>query len=339
MFRLNRIVDSLVPHPSRWCVVLYLASIFSTADHSSLMCRAAESEGFTKPPITALAFASDGKTVVAASQSGVHVFNWPDLNRLRTIETSLHNLHCLVFSPDGKLLAVGGGVPSDAGGVQLFSWPSGESVKSMDDHEDSVLALAWRDKTTIVSGSVDRQIKLWNHQQETIERSYSGHSRSVSALCLLNDRTTLVSAGADHSLRIWDLASGQVVRNLNQHTKRVNELALRPNHDGLPMVASAAADRTIRFWQPTIGRMVRYIRLQSEPLNIAWLQDGSRIIAACVDGRIRVINPEEVKVTQTVEAIQSWAYAIAVHPTDDSIVVAGAGGEIRRIEHSQLAGK
>jgi WD40 repeat protein len=107
---------------------------------------------------------------------------------------------------------------------------------------------------------------------------------------------------------------------------------VRPSHDGLPMVASAAADRTIRFWQPTIGRMVRYIRLDAEPLEIAWLNDGTQLVAACVDGRIRVINADEVKVIRTLPAIEGWAYSIAVHSSGGSIAVAGTNGQIRHIE-------
>ena len=78
--------------------------------------------------------------------------------------------------------------------------------------------------------------------------------------------------------------------------------------------------------------MVRYVRLDAEPLDIAWLSDGSRIVASCVDGRIRVVDPDEVKVTQTLHAINGWGYAIAVHPKDGSVTVGGTDGQIRRIE-------
>ena len=98
------------------------------------------------------------------------------------------------------------------------------------------------------------------------------------------------------------------------------------------MVASAASDKTIRFWQPTIGRMVRYIRLKSEPLNIAWTNDGERILASCVDGHLRVVDPVEVTVMQDLPATDGWSYAIAVHPHDHSAVIGGINGQIRRIE-------
>ena len=97
------------------------------------------------------------------------------------------------------------------------------------------------------------------------------------------------------------------------------------------MVASAAADHTIRFWQPTIGRMVRYVRLASAPLDIAWLHDGVRIVAACADGRVRVIDAETVEVTGDLPAVGRLAYSLAVHPTDGSVIVGGQGGELRRV--------
>jgi WD40 repeat protein len=287
----------------------------------------------TEPPVTAVAFAPDGKSVVAASQVGLQVFRWPELRRERTIKASASNLHCLAFSPDGKRLAVGGGYPSEEGIVEVYSWPAGKSVSTFNGHDDSVRSVAWPTASKLLTASIDREIKLWDLEKEdNALLTYSGHSRSVEAVSLLKDGKTLVSAGVDQSVRVWDLESAQLIRSLNQHTGAVHALALRPAEGGLPMVASAAGDRTIRFWQPTIGRMVRYLRLDAEPLDIVWLNDGSRIVAACVDGRIRVIDADEVTVTQTLPAIEGWAYAIAVHPSDGSVVVGGQDGNLARVQ-------
>jgi len=285
-----------------------------------------------KPPITALAFTPEAKHVVAVSQSGIQVFTWPALDHQRTIRAATSNLHCLAFSPNKRHLAVGGGAPSEDGVVEVFSWPKGEPVASFDSHNDSVRSVIWQDDVNLLSGSIDRDIKLWHLEKETNPVStLKGHSRSVDALCLVKNGKTLVSSGVDQSLRVWDIESGTLIRSLNQHTKPVNALRLRPARDGLPMVASAARDRTIRFWQPTIGRMVRYIRLESEPLNIAWTDNGDLILATCVDGHLRVIDPVEVTVTQDLPAIDEWAYAIAMHPKDRSVAVGGSNGQIRRI--------
>ena len=288
----------------------------------------------SEPPVTALAFTPKAKYVVAVSQSGIHVFDWPKLDHRRTIKASTSNLHCLAFSPNDQYLAVGGGAPSEDGVVEVFSWPEAEPITKFVSHNDAVRSVVWRDDVRLLSGSIDRDIKLWNLNNETNPVStLKGHSRSVDAICLIENGQTLVSTGADQSLRIWDVESGALIRSLNQHTKPINALSLKPTVTGLPMVASAARDRTIRFWQPTIGRMVRYIRLESEPLNIAWTLDGEQILASCVDGHLRVIDPVEVTVTQDLPAIDGWAYAIAIHPDDQSAAIGGVNGQIRRIDN------
>lgn len=286
----------------------------------------------TEPPITAIDFAPSGDELVAVSQSGLHVFSWPELKLTRTVAVSMPNLHAVAFSADGLHIAVGGGYPSEAGDVSIFTWPAGKLVATLEDHEDSVRSVVWLNESKLVSTSIDRKIHLWDIMTDTPLATMTGHSRSVDAVCLLSDGKTLVSTGVDQSVRVWNLETSKLVHSLSQHTGNVNSLALRPGTGGLPMVASGAADRTIRFWQPTIGRMVRYVRLQAEPLNIAWANDGARILAACSDGHVRVIDPVDLAVTEDLPAIDGWAYAIAVHPSDGSFAVGGTNGQIRRIE-------
>ncbi len=283
------------------------------------------------PPITALAFSHDGKSVVACSQAGLHVYDWPTLNLQRTIAVQARNIHDLAFSPDGDRLAVGGGNPATTGIIEIFSWSDGKSLRVLSEHRDSVTAVAWRDTSSLASASLDRDIMLWDLRTGTPTQRFKGHSRGVSSLCFLNDKETLVSTGVDQNVRVWNLATGELIRSLNNHTLPAHDLALRPNETGLPMVASVSDDRTVRLWQPTIGRMVKFARLKEAPLNVAWLNGGSRIVAACADGAVRLVDPDSVEVTGEIHALNGWAYSLAVHPTDGSIVVGGLNAQVRRI--------
>jgi len=80
------------------------------------------------------------------------------------------------------------------------------------------------------------------------------------------------------------------------------------------------------------GLEVRFVRLESEPLCIAWSNDGSRIVAGCTDGQLRVVDAMQVSVTRKVPAIKGWAYAIAVHPTDGSVAVGGSDGQLKKFD-------
>ena len=283
----------------------------------------------TKPPITDIAFAPDGKSLVSCSQKGLQVFSWPELRLQKTVEASSANLHCLEFSPDGNQLAVGGGDPSEEGIVEVFSWPECKSQMTLPGHDDSVMSVVWKGNMNLVSASLDRSLTLWDLETQKTVKTYQGHSRGVSSACILNTGE-MVTAGQDQSVRVWNSESGKLIRSLNQHSKPVNSMEVCPVSAAKPMVATAAGDRTIRFWQPTIGRMVRYIRLESEPLDIVWVSE-SQIVASCVDGQARVVDTENVEVLQTIPAINGWAYAVAIHPKDGTIAIGGSEGQLRRV--------
>jgi WD40 repeat protein len=314
------------------------------------------------PPITAAAFAPDGKTVVLGSQAGLELRTWPALETLRTIETPLENVHDLAFSPDGVLLAVAGGSPADTGEVQLLSWRALEERWRVAPHEDVVYSVAWSaDGATLATAAGDRIVKVLAADDGAALLELTGHSRPVRAVAFAEENA-LVSAGVDGTLRLWNAADGHLRRSLEQHTGAVHALALRPGRPpgARPQMASIGADRTVRFWEPTIGRMMRFARVPSEPLAAAWTADGERLAVACADGRVRAIDPATAAnvaeldglmgasgeghppregeapaepATSTPAAVEPpWAYTLVRGPGEREFLVAGGQGQVRRIE-------
>ncbi|MGY8771217.1 MAG: WD40 repeat domain-containing protein [Pirellulales bacterium] len=285
-----------------------------------------------EPPVTALAFAPDGNSVIACSQSGLQVYSWPELDQQKQLKVSAINLHDIAFSPSGDRLAVGGGSPAEDGSVEILSWPSGKSLQVLRNHSDSVTSVAWRDDSSLASASLDSTVNIWDLKTEKPILTLSGHSRGVSSICFLPDQNTLVTTGIDQSLRVWNSDSAEQIHGLIIHTQPVHDLATRPVSEGLSMVASASADRTVRLWQPTIGRMVRFAKLKSIPLNVAWLANGSKVAACCTNGHVYVIDPDTVEVTHDIPVVDGWAYSMGVHPTDGTLAVGGSDGQLRRIK-------
>lgn len=290
------------------------------------------------PPITAIAFAPGGKEVVAASQAGVVVHAWPSLEKQREIAGDLSHVNDAAFSPDGKWLAICGGEPSVSGGFQLVSWPDGKPLAAREVLSDVAYQLAWRGSDELALAGADGQLILTNLAGEVLRR-FIGHSRDVLCVAMTGDDKVLLSGSGDQSVRVWNAASGELQRTLSNHTGDVRDLALRPQQQGVPLVASAGGDKTVRFWQPTIGRMVRFARLDSAPLALSWSPDGRNLLAACEDGRLRVVAGDTARVVQTADALDGWAYAVAAAPHGESVVVAGESGQMRAVSFSAASGE
>jgi WD40 repeat protein len=282
------------------------------------------------PPVTALAFAPDGKSFVVGSQAGVEVRSWPDGKTTSRLPTKLRHVHDLAFSPKGDVLAVAGGRPGERGEVELYRWPAGTLLSRTHPHKDLVYAVAFSpDGKHWATASADRTCQVHDLASGKEVSAFTGHSRPVLALCFTPDGNHILSGGVDQTIRLWEADTGKAIRSLDNHTGAVHALALRPQEDpeALPMLASASADKTVRLWQPTIGRLVRFARLPERPLTVAWSADGARLLAGCIDGQVRVIDPDTVRIVSTRAALPGWVYSLAAHRKGD-VLAGGPEGKV-----------
>jgi WD40 repeat protein len=289
------------------------------------------------PPITALEVSPDGVHVVAGSQAGVEIRSADRLEVARTIPTKLVHVHDLAFSPDGKLLAIGGGSPAESGSIELWDWPDQARRTTLAAGGDVVYSVAWSpDGKQLSAACADRKVRIFpvaGDEADSAEPiTIEPHSAAALATCWLPDGAAILSAGVDQSIRLLDGATGEVRRTLNNHTAEVRDLAVRPGeHPGPAMVASCGADRTVRFWQPAIGRLVRFARLPARPTAIAWTPRGSHVLAACEDGRLVAIDPATTAHVALAPADGSWLNSVVVLPTGDAAITGDSQGRLRRV--------
>lgn len=262
-----------------------------------------------------MAFAPDGKQLLLGSQSGIEQRAWPDLKPVAKLPCELSHVHDLAFSLDGKTLLAAGGTPARGGAVDVLQWPGGARAKRLNGFKDVVYRVAWSSdgkRWAAASGDGTCRVYAADSSKELIR--YEGHSRPVLAIAFFPEGKSIVSAGVDQSIQLWEAQTGKLIRTLDNHTAMVNDLGLRPNrpNDKLPVLASASEDRTVRLWQPTIGRMLRFIRLESAPRVIAWSPEGDRLIAACNDGKVRVLDPDTLAILQEQPVANGRIHAIAL---------------------------
>jgi WD40 repeat protein len=160
----------------------------------------------------------------------------------------------LDFSPDGRVLAAGGGQPSRGGEVVLLRAGDGSLQRRLDDlHSDAVLSLRFSpDGKQLASGSADRLVKICDPASGKVLHTLEGHGSHVLSVAWSRDGGALASAGADNTIRFWDLASGAAIAT-TAFDKEITSLCFLGSTD---RVEAAGGDARLRIFT-TAGKEMR----------------------------------------------------------------------------------
>lgn len=202
------------------------------------------------------------------------------------------------FSPDGKMIAVGG--PKQALQVhevatgrklpQLVGVPD-EGIRRIRFSPDSELLAMWYGY-----GQLERWVRIWDVRSRNEVNPSRGHQGEVSCLACSSDGKWLASGSADHTVRIWRSGTGKEVVCFTGHREPVRAVAFAP--DG-QTVASGDVGNTVCLWEAATGRQLRRwersLKVQTWEAGVATLlfaPDGRRIRASGTDGTLRQLSVE-----------------------------------------------
>jgi WD40 repeat protein/serine/threonine protein kinase len=215
----------------------------------------------------------------------------------------------LAVSADGQFLAAGFNGPS----ILLFDFKKKARVELIG-HADTVSALAFTpDSKTLVSGSHDRDIRLWNVATATEVLRLGAHHDIVNAVAITNDGKRVFSAGDDLAVRKWKLPDADAPPEIiKASTSFLNALAFSPDGKRL---ASGGWHYTISIWDVDTGALVKQLPLfQSRIYHMAFSTDQQCLACAYPDKQCLFIWDITRGVGKLTVPGEGWTYAVSQSP-------------------------
>jgi WD40 repeat protein len=197
--------------------------------------------------VNAVAFSPLGKILASGSKDKtVKMWSLETGKEIYSFKGHTDDVLCVAFSPDGKLLASsGGGNDKTIKILQLAE----NKVKTLTGHSDwfgGITSLAFSpDGKTLISGSQDKTIKLWNLETSQEIKTLSGHSDHICSVAYSPNGQILASASKDKTVKLWSVASGEEISSVKCSDSVIYSIAFSP--DG-KILAAGSGDTTITLF-------------------------------------------------------------------------------------------
>ncbi|NEO87245.1 MAG: WD40 repeat domain-containing protein, partial [Spirulina sp. SIO3F2] len=175
---------------------------------------------------------------------------------IREVPAHEGNIFAIAWSPDGQLLATGGG----AGQLKLWDAPVQHCLQTQAAHAGILWGLAWRpDGKQLATGGADRLIKLWDtHTWTVVQERPTEKKLPITRLAWSPDGQQLAIASIDFSVHIWDLSTGDYRCIFQGQKSWVLDLAWTADSQTLMLTGDVG---NVQFWRRNGG-------LQAEPFSI-----------------------------------------------------------------------
>lgn len=252
-------------------------------------------------PILDLRFAPNGQLLTAASDGTTRGWElypvWEYAGQLGLASDSTRDLAssvftdrvlALAFSPDGALLATGGGEPSRSGELKVWNVAERKLVLDLAEaHSDTVFGLEFSpDGKYLASCGADKFVRVFEVATGKQVRSFEGHTHHVLDVAWRADGRVLASCGADSVLKVWDFETGEQQRTIAGFGKEVTSVAFV---GAGTQTISSSGDKTLRLHNTADGRGERNFAGGTDFMYIGQsTSDGQFVVGGGADSVLRV---------------------------------------------------
>jgi WD40 repeat protein len=299
-----------------------------------------------------VAFSPNGEILAAGYNEGLYqdgivkLYNVATLKLLAELETEIGFVNSVTFSPDGKLLAAGGGRygPVVRRGVQIWDVATQKQLLKLDEFNESVLSVRFSpDGLTLATGwgspwgHGPGSVKMWNVTTGELQAEFGLPSvldptvcRTVFEVAFNPDGTLLAAINGNGRVQLWNIANQKEEAVINGVIGFGYGVAFSPN--GKLLAASGSADDhsngtpDLRLFDVASGELLFRLEGHEHSVdNVAFSPNGEVLASSSWDGTVRLWDVATGKAL-AILVVPNGAY-IAFNPNGTLLAT---GGDILR---------
>ncbi|WP_209643908.1 WD40 repeat domain-containing protein [Kibdelosporangium banguiense] len=241
-------------------------------------------------------FSPDGARLARMTPNGqVVVYDVASGTHIAELNVKAGFLQPMAFSPDGRLLAIGGG--------STVVWDIGRRhpVTELGSSFSRGLMFSPDGRQLAITGN--EAVTVW----DVVTNGVVGSLRhNAVAVAYSADRTRLATTGIDGTVKIWDARTLDHLADLTGRQGRLRAATFRP--DGRLLATIGETDPDIILWDTATWSAWATLKGHSLPVNAAtWGRDGVTLATASKDRTIATWY------TDTDQATQHICHTVALH--------------------------
>jgi WD40 repeat protein len=272
--------------------------------------------------VVGVTFTPDSQSVVSAYEDGT-VRLWALTQQTQQVFTTGYRMpspYNTVFSFDCRFIAV---TQCDDGTARVWKLIPGAPpeplvIAGLGDKLYRAAAFS-PDGCSVVFGSVDHGLHVWDTAMGTQRSTINGHSGAVMALAFSRDGQFLVSGSEDGTIMVWNFTAGaqQPDYVLKGHHRMVSSVAFSPN---AKLVVSTSFDGTMRVWSGAVSVDESVMEGHTGAVETtAFSHDGRHIASGSKDSTIRVWDAVTGRQKHILEGHENDVWRVVFSPDSQTV--------------------